>query len=181
MADSSQLFVATAGILTWLEPGFEVTSWDQELEGIDLGWFSEEGYTLSQPKTTTDIRVHGGHTARTVVTDATQTISGVLMESSEDVRHFFFAARSVNGRREWNPRNSTRGSFCFDAIDYDKNNGLYHIRHWLPDAQVTQTSDLVFAGNDAVRYGFTLKAYPNENGAGIIEFTPEGTTGGDGA
>lgn len=174
--------IAVSGRVCLLPADHEpITSATQELpEGtIDLGYLSEDGVTITRDRSTENITAWQ-HSAvvRTLTTEASVSYSGTAIEDSPAVREFWYGSPEVDGHIEWNPSNAFRGAVVIDALDKDAAGNTYHIRHYIKDAENTETGEITLVSTGAVSYPWTLTAYPDENGVAAHVFNSQNETGG---
>ena len=122
----------------------------------ELGYVSADGITISQDRTTNQIRAwQNSDLVREVTTEATTTYSFTLLESTKEVIELYFGSTMTAGKVQVNPGN-TGGtkSFVIDVVD-----GSDAIRHYLPLAEVTNVDSQTFANGEAISYTVTITAY----------------------
>lgn len=133
------------------------TASDSVLTGFtDLGYVTADGIAHAIDKSTNQIRGwQNADLVREVVTEATETFTFALLETSEAVLELYFGATMVGGKIEINPSNTGgRKSFVIDVVDGDK-----VIRHYIPSGEVMAVQEQVIANGEALTYGVTITAY----------------------
>lgn len=123
----------------------------------DYGYVSDAGVTLSVGRTTTDIKAWGGDVVRTVTSEHKVTFNLEFLETSAltlkawtgDASATATAAvlKNVAGLRQ---------KWIIDVIDADDTYRLV-----IPDGQITETGDLPFATEEAIKYPVTVTCYPD--------------------
>lgn len=150
-----------------------ITSANQQLPAgtVELGYISEDGVTITRDRSTENITAWQ-HSAvvRTLTTEASVTYAGTCIEDSKEVREFWYGSPEVNGHIAWNPANAFRGAVVIDALDKDARGNTYKIRHYIPDAENTETGDISLVATGTVSYPWTLTAYRDEDGVAAHVF-----------
>lgn len=126
-----------------------------------LGYVSEDGATEARERSTEAIKAWGGATVRTVVTDAGLTYSLTLIETNEDTIEFFYGTTvtrtSAHGKYVIVPESTGgRKAFMLDVID-----GTDVKRIFVPQGELGETGDVVYAGGVPIGYECTLTTYPD--------------------
>lgn len=127
---------------------------------VDLGYVSEDGVTETRDRSTTKLKAwQNADTVREVVTDASISYKCKLIETNADTVELFYATTvdpttgailivpSATGGRQ---------SFLIDVIDGDE-----FIRAYVPEGEVTEVGDQVFASGEPIGYEVTITAYPS--------------------
>jgi len=126
----------------------------------DLGLVGEDGVTESRGRSTNDIKAwQGGQTVRTVVTDATLTYHFTLLETKKETVELYYGSDVTQTATEGSLTvvpSSTGGrkSFVLDVVD-----GTELLRVYVPQGEVTEVGDRVYANGDPIGYECTLTAY----------------------
>lgn len=127
---------------------------------VDLGYVSEDGVTETRDRSSDTIKGwQNGDTVRETITEANLTYALVLIESKKEVIEAYYATTvspvdgsflvvpsATGGRHPW----------VLDVID-----GLQRIRTWIPEGEITEVGDQVWANGEPIGYEMTLRAYPS--------------------
>ncbi|MDR0435790.1 MAG: hypothetical protein LBH11_03370 [Propionibacteriaceae bacterium] len=131
------------------------TGWD------DLGYTSDAGVTESRSLSSSDIAAwQNGDVVRKVVTSASMTIKAMLLETTKKTVGLYYGTTvGDDGLVKVVPsRTGSRHKMCVDVIDGDK-----FIRTYIPQGQVTEVGDQVYAGGTPIGYEVTITAYADES------------------
>lgn len=140
----------------------------------DLGFVSGEGVTVSTDRSSNDITAwQNSAKVRTVVTDSGVTVQATLIETKDEVLELFHGAKVVDNKISVNPGSTGgRRSFVLDVIDGD-----IVRRAYIPEGEVTEIGDQVFANGEPIGYPITVSAYSSTelNGDSLVWMfsTPE--------
>ena len=143
------------------------TAVDSALTGFTgLGYVSEDGVTESRERSTTDIKAwQNADTVRTVVTDANLSYTFKLIETTEASLELFYGSAAATGSLVVTPASTGgRQSFVIDVED-----GAELLRIYIPEGEVAEVGDVVYASGEAIGYEVTIRAYPNTALAGSAE------------
>ena len=138
---------------------------------VPLGLVGDEGVTLTQERSTEDIRAWGGMIVRSVQTEFSESVSLQFLESdkAEVLKEVYGEANvTVTGGNiaiRHNGEQLPSRVFVFDMKDGDKRRRLV-----LPNAQITATEDITLVHSDIIRYGVTITAYPDDDGVCAYEY-----------
>lgn len=151
---------APTGTGSALAPGF-----------LGLGYVSEDGVTETRDRSTDTIKAwQNSDTVRTVVTDSSLTYSFTLLETNKDTVELFYGvdvtAAASDGSFVIVPASTGgRKSFVLDVVD-----GAELIRTYVPQGEVTEVGDRVYAGGEPIGYEVTITAYndPTLGGAAQV-------------
>lgn len=125
-----------------------------------LGYVSEDGVTETRERSSDTIKAwQNADTVRTVVTDAGLTYSLTLIETNEATVELFYGAAVTQAAAEGDlvvvPANTGgRKSFLIDVID-----GAELRRIYIPQGEVTEVGDVVYASGEPIGYEMTITAY----------------------
>lgn len=159
MGDAANVRVGADGQAYYAPTGTDLpTEWDDTLNGafIDLGYCTEDGLTEKHTVSTQKIKNWKGATVREQVTEESYTFDIGFLEDNDDVLTVFYGGAPKDGVAGGQ---GTRGSWVFDVVDGDE-----VLRFVVPDGQVTAWSDVPHKNSEAVKYGVTITAYPDEDG-----------------
>jgi hypothetical protein len=135
----------------------------------DVGYISEDGITQSISEDITDIKAwQDGAVVRKVQTGHDVTYQFSMLETASD------------------PLNAYYGNFSSNAVEVDGSqmprqcwviqvdDGGNDIRIVIPDGQVTERGDIVYANAEAIAYDVTITAYPDgSNNKAYIYYASE--------
>lgn len=132
-----------------------------------LGFVSEDGVTETRDRSADDIKAwQNAATVRTVITDASLTYSFTLIETKTETVELFYGAEvtaaSTDGSFTIVPANTGgRRSFIVDVVD-----GAELIRVYIPEGEVSEVGDRVYASGEPIGYEVTVSAYPSASLSG---------------
>lgn len=133
---------------------------DGQLTGFDdLGYVHEDGVTETRERSTEQLRAwQNADILREVVTEASMTYTFRLVETkAETVELYYGGAVALDGSIAIVPaRTGGRKSFVIDVID-----GTDFIRVYIPNGEVTEVGEQVYASGEAIGYEVTIAAYPD--------------------
>lgn len=154
---------------------------DELAEGfVSSGYVSEDGVSISQDRSTTDIK----DWSRAVVRKALESFDGTLSWSEiqmsyEALCHAFGAANVVKTAATSEHGEQVTVSiggelpevraWCFNMKD-----GKARIRIYVPKGQVTGIDTITFSASDAIALPITLATYPDDDGVNIYIMTDDG-------
>lgn len=135
----------------------------------DVGYISEDGITMSVSEDITDIKAwQDGAIVRKVQTGHDVTFQFAMLETASDPLNLYFGNFSANAV-EVDGSTMPRQSIIIQVDD-----GGNDIRIVIPDGQVTERGDIVFANAEALTYDVTITAYPDgSNNKAYIYFASE--------
>lgn len=138
----------------------------------ELGFVSEDGVVESQSTDTTDIKAwQNGTIVRKVQTSHDLTYAFTLIQSNDDTRGVSYGDDAITapGSVEVTGTQPANHSWVVDVVDGDN-----LIRIVLPAAQVTDRDDVTYANGDAIAYGVTITAYPDDDAVKAYIYTDDG-------
>lgn len=127
-----------------------------------LGYVGEDGVTESRDRSTDDIKAwQNGDTVRTLVTDGSLKYNFQLLETTKAAVELAYGStvtQTVTDGSFVIVPTSTGGrkSFVIDVVD-----GSNIRRIYIPEGEVTEVGDTVYAGGEAIGYEVTITTYPN--------------------
>lgn len=162
--DSSKVRVAVSGeVLVGATTATAPTGTGGATTGFTgLGYVSEDGVTETRDRSADDIKAwQNAATVRTVITDATLTYSFTLLETKKETVELFYGttvtAAATDGDFVIVPSNTGgRKSFIIDVVD-----GAELRRIYIPEGEVTEVGDVVYASGEPIGYEVTITAYKN--------------------
>ena len=125
-----------------------------------LGYVSEDGVTETRDRSTDTIKAwQNSDTVRTVVTDSSLTYSFTLLETNKATVELFYGVDVTAAASEGDfvivpASTGGRKSFVLDVVD-----GAELIRTYIPQGEVTEVGDRVYAGGEPIGYEVTITAY----------------------
>lgn len=126
----------------------------------DLGLVDEAGVTESRGRSTNNIKAwQGGQIVRTVVTDGALTYHFKLLETSKETVELYYGTDVDTTATEGSlviipTATGGRKTFVLDVVDGDE-----LLRVYVPQGEVTDVGDRVYANGEAIGYEVTLTAY----------------------
>lgn len=159
--DSQNVRVAVTGAVSIGPTGTTApTDADTTVTGVtDLGYASEDGVTETRDRTTNTTRAwQNGDIVRETVTEANLTYQCTLIETKrETVELYYGTTVAADGSIIIVPsKTGGRHALLIDVIDGDD-----FIRIWVPQAEVTEVGDQVYANGEPIGYEVTIRAYPD--------------------
>lgn len=127
---------------------------------VGLGYVSEDGVTETRSRSSDSIKAwQNAEQVRSVVTDSSLTYTFKLLETNKDTVELFYGTAVTQAASDGNfvilPSNTGgRQSFILDVVD-----GAELRRTYIPQGEVTEVGDLVYASGEAVGYEVTITAY----------------------
>lgn len=140
----------------------------------ELGYISDDGITQAQNSDTTEIKAwQGGVTTRKIISSSETTFSFTVIETNKDVWALYYpgstfaTATGVTTATIKVPTADPR-AFAFDVID-----GAKHYRFLVPKGEISDRGDLVYKGDEAIGYEFTMTCYPASDGTVMVVLTDD--------
>jgi hypothetical protein len=136
----------------------------------DLGYASDAGVTESNGQTVTEIRAwQNAAIVRRNVTEGTVTFKTVLIQTDlNTIAVVYGTTIAGDGSIIVTPTNErTHRAFVIDVVD-----GTETVRNWIPDGQITELGDVVYANGEPIGYEVTITAYPHaslNSGKGAVQ------------
>lgn len=149
-------------------------------EFVGVGYIGEDGFTEAPSTDSQDIVAWGGDIVRRIQTSHDVTYAFEMIETNEQSLKLYYgddnvtttAANFSNGNRRTVQVKGTqlpRKSVVFEMFDGDVRERIY-----LPDAQVTERSEIQRSHGDAARYSVTITAYPDASGVKAYIWSDDG-------
>jgi hypothetical protein len=126
----------------------------------DLGLVGEDGVTEARGRTTNSIKAwQNGATVRTVVTDGELTYHFVMLETKKETVELYYGTTVTEAAADGNfvivpTSTGGRKSFVIDVVD-----GAELERVYIPQGEVTEVGDKVYANGEPIGYECTVTAY----------------------
>lgn len=173
---TGEVYTADAGA-TVSAPTSSQSVLDTDLYG--LGYVSEDGVTETYDDTVEDIVAWQNATVvRSNTTESKATLAFALIETKGKVLELYHKGSTVEavGAGEWKidvkaPTPDPR-PFVLDVID-----GVKHIRFWVPNGEVQERGEIVYANGEPVGYNVTITCYPDANNIVLTKFSNDAAWG----
>lgn len=144
---------------------------DLEAAFNGLGFTGDDGFVISQNRSTEDKRAYGGDVVYSLQTEYGVTVQVTVYESQNaEVLKTVFGDDNVTvaaGTTEvkYNKKRLPRSVFVSDHIT---DQGL--LRQVIPVGQVTEVGDITLVHTDILMYQLTITAYPDVDGNYMYEY-----------
>jgi hypothetical protein len=146
---------------------------------VGLGYVNEDGVTESYDDTIEDIIAWQNATVvRSTTTESKATLSCVLIETKGEVLELFHKGSTVDivSAGEWKidvlAAQSDPRAFVLDVVD-----GVKNIRISVPNGEVTERGEIVYANGEPVGYNITITCYPDSNNVVLTKFSNDANWG----
>lgn len=165
-ADGGEFHRATLGTTL---PTDAIADLDAAFKG--LGFTGEDGFVVSQNRSTEDKRAYGGDVVYSLQTEYGVSVQVTVYESQNaEVLKTVFGDDNVtvaggNTTVLYNKKRLPRSVFVSDHIT---DQGL--LRQVIPVGQVTEVGDITLVHTDILMYQLTITAYPDANGNYMYEY-----------
>lgn len=144
---------------------------DLDAAFLGLGYTGEDGFTVSQNRSTEDKRAYGGDVVYSLQTEYGVSIQVTVYEShNANVLKTVFGDDNVtvaggNTTVLYNKKRLPRSVFASNHIT---DQGL--LRQVIPVGQVTEVGDITLVHTDILMYQLTITAYPDALGNYMYEY-----------
>ena len=145
-------------------------------------YVSEDGLTLSPTRSTTDIKDWSGAIVRKLLESFDGTLKWKMISTNKTALELAFGkakVTSVTASTDHGAQaQAALGAYMPDeyAWVFLMKDGDARIVIGVPDGQITEVGDVIFASNAAVGWDVTLSCYPDANGNSIYILTDDGVT-----
>jgi hypothetical protein len=124
----------------------------------DLGYVSDDGVTEKRDRSSDTIKGwQNGDVVRELVTEANLTYEFTLLQTNPDTVGLYYGAAvdPADGSLTVVPAaTGGRKSYVLDVVDGDE-----LIRTYVPQGEITEVGDMVYANGEAIGYHVTVRAY----------------------
>lgn len=167
--DSSKVRVAVTGAVSVAVSGSTAPTDASTALAVafkEIGYVSEDGITEARSRSTNDIKGwQNSATLRTVVTEGSMTFAFTMVETNTRTVELFYGATVATTAIVVIPTaTGGRKAFVIDVVD-----GAELCRIWIPDGEVTDVGEVVYAAGEPVGYPVTIAAYPNTTLGGSVK------------
>ncbi len=165
-ADGGEFYRAPLGSTL---PTGAIADLDAAFKG--LGFTGEDGFVVSQARSTEDKRAYGGEVVYSLQTEYGVSVKVTVYESQNaEVLKTVFGNDNVtvaggNTTVKYNKKRLPRSVFVADHVT---DQGL--LRQVIPVGQVTEVGDITLVHTDILMYQLTITAYPDANGDYMLEY-----------
>lgn len=138
---------------------------------IHLGYISEDGVEISDETSSTPLVAWQNRAeVRTVFEEVAVQISGSFIENKQAVRELWHKSTETSaGVMDWKPGSEVRGRLIVEYIDPNWTGGdegeYFLSRYVFHNVTIAETEAITLASGEAVAYGMTFRATPNDSGA----------------
>lgn len=179
MGDVTQVLTGAGGIVSVAPVGTTLpttTAATLNAAFTDVGLISEDGVEVSASAEYTTIKSWDGATVRKIQSAFDPTVSFAMLETNAESLELYWSGSTVEANTgeskiEIVPFATDRRAFVIDVED-----GTRLTRYVLPVAEVTDRQPITHRNTEAVAYGVTLTAYPDDDGVCIYEYVDEDLT-----
>lgn len=140
----------------------------------ELGYLSEDGITEANDSDTTEIKAwQNGATVRKVISSSETTFQFTVIETNKETWGLYypgstFATATGTTTATIKVPTADPRAFAFDVIDGDK-----HLRIIVPKGEISERGDLVYKGDEAIGYEFTMTCYPASDGTVMVKLSDD--------
>lgn len=146
---------------------------------VGLGYVNEDGVTESYEDTIEDIIAWQNATVvRSTTTESKATLQLTLIETKGEVLELFHKGSTVEavGAGQWKidvlAAQADPRAFVLDVVD-----GAKHIRISVPNGEVTERGEIVYANGEAIGYNVTITCYPDSSNVVLTKFSDDANWG----
>ena len=140
---------------------------------VDMGYISDEGWSNAKARETSEIKAWGGDVVLTPQTSKSDTFKMTFIESlNPEVLKAVQGDDNVSGTLASGitvKENSKELDESVWVIDTIMSGGVLK-RTVIPKGKITEMDDVVYKDDEAVGYGSTIQAFPDEDGNTHYEY-----------
>lgn len=179
MGDVTQVLTGAGGIVSVAPVGTTLpttTAATLDSAFADVGIISEDGVEVAASADYTTIPGWDGSTVRKIRSSFDPTVAFTMLETNKESVELYWsgstvAANTGESKLQIAPFTTDRRAFVIDVEDGDR-----LTRYVLPIAEVTERQPITHRNTEAVAYGITITAYPDDSGFAIYEYFDEDLT-----
>ena len=155
-------------------------TWSGQSSFVGNEYVSEDGLTLSPARSTADIKDWSGSTVRKVLESFDGTLQWTMISTDKNALEIAFGSKHVTyltaASTHGHQAQAALGAYLPDeyAWVFMMKDGDARIIIAVPDGQITDVGDVIFANNAAVGWNVTLSCYPDSSGNSIYIITDDG-------